>query len=1307
MKSNNQKKIFTIILCIIFGFSIVFVIYSRFSNYQGNFENDNPPNLKISDEYVISEPISDHFWSPDGTKLAYIKPPAGQWWNCELWIADKSPNSAQLINHQLIYTGTSLGGLIDWKGDWLLITIQFEEGTPSSYYGRSELWKIRPDGSDLTQVTFTNTNGIRTTWSNPAYTNRGTVGYSGFIPGTNLVYFTAHNGNGWYKSYVCNDDGTDGWYHISNPDYAFSFGLSPTGNRLLWSHASYWNAPPTLRASNVDGSDRVTIKSFSERTSYITLADGNTIIWHRNDNIYAIDMDGSNERTVIDDAYVNLAWNFNPANGQELIMGSDSLDGNMHLFKMNADGSDIVQLTDAGPYNDEYPIMSPDGQYISYLRLPYDFDKQTNPQPFPYDLVVKSLILTPIIAINSPNSDAFFNSIAPNYDITITGDYDAVWYTMDEGITNKTITELTGTIDQAEWDKVGDGVVNLRFYVNNTLGGSSYSEVNINKDTIAPIVTINSPLEYELFGKSPPSFDLSVVELNIDSMWYSLDSGSTNITFQELTGTIDQNEWDKCGNGTVSINFYAKDEVDNEDSAQVTIRKEATPPIITINSPNEDDFFHTIAPTFEIAIQETDLDTTWYTLDDGVTEIIFTGLIGSIDQTEWDKYGNGTITLKFYANDSYGFESFAQVRVNKDVSAPIITINSPEQDVAFSSLTPAFDITVIDSQLDSMWYTIDNGFTNITIVSTVGTIDQTEWDKIGEESVPLRFYANDTLGNIAYSEVIIIKDTIQPVIFINSPESYNLFGDTPPSFDLSIVETNLDLIWYTLDGGITNISISSLSGTIDQTEWNKLGNGTVTIQFYTSDLAGLIGFSQVVVLKDIIAPLISFNSPNVADIFGQIAPSFSLSIVESNLNLLWYTLDDGITNFSISSLSGSIDQTEWNNFGNGTVTLKFYASDLAGNEGMSQIVINKDIAAPIITINSPEQDETFSLLAPAFDITVIDSQLDSMWYTIDNGLTIIPIVSTVGTIDQTEWNKKSGGNIVLRFYANDTLGNTAYSEVIIIKDIFYGLEPIELLTPSAFSQIYSNLLEFSWSSLDAGFGAVNFTLQVSDQFDFSHIIFQSEDIAETPIITNFSVPLSITHGQYYWRVSPTYGNYNGSWSDFFSFTLHINNYSPNLVLDDIIPTDGTSSTIFRFTVIYSDLDNNAPEYVEILINGIPYSMEMVDPLDEDFTDGCIYQYLTLLTPSTTAYTISFECSDGGFYDSTSTFTGPLVESEIPPNGEQGLNNLNSTNIFAFTMMLGIPIGIIIPFTAFAEIKVRKMKLGVKTSAKIKKKEIKS
>ena len=41
------------------------------------------------------------------------------------------------------------------------------------------------------------------------------------------------------------------------------------------------------------------------------------------------------------------------------------------------------------------------------------------------------------------------------------------------------------------------------------------------------------------------------------------------------------------------------------------------------------------------------------------------------------------------------------------------------------------------------------------------------------------------------------------------------------------------------------------------------------------------------------------------------------------------------------------------------------------------------------------------------------------------------------------------------------------------------------------------------------------------------------------------------------------------------------------------------------------------------------------------------------------------------------------------------------------MTLGIAIGVLIPFIAFAEKQVKKIKLGEKTSAKIKKKQIKS
>ncbi|MFX1358713.1 MAG: hypothetical protein ACFE8T_00085 [Promethearchaeota archaeon] len=675
-KINQKKKIISSILGIILGFSFIFII--DFSNDQGNLNISTHPNLEVkgSNEYIIGETISDHIWSPDGTKVAYIKSQNQQVWNCELWVADKNPNSAQLTNHQLIYTGAAYNSLYDWKDNWILFSIRFEEASASSYYGRRELWKIRFDGTSLTQVTFTHTNGIRTTSSNPLWINEGTVYTGMFIPGTNLVYFSAHNGNGWYRSYVCNDDGTDNWQDRSYPDYSFTLGMAPNGSKLLWGHATYWNNPTTLRVCNVDGSERNTIKSFSKRTQTLVLADGNTVIWHSNGSIYAINIDGSNERTVIDDVYFNRRWNYNPIDGKELIMASNRLDGNMHLFRIKTNGTGIVPLTEIGPYNDEFPIYSPDGQYLMYRRLPSDFDPNVNDQPYPYELVVKSL-LTPTIMINSPVQNDVFGNVAPDFDISIYGtSIDTTWYTIDGGITNITFSGLTGTIDQTEWDKKEDGPLNLRVYINDTLGNSSYSEITINKDTIEPLITINSPLENELFGKTSPEFDITVIESNIDLMWYTLDDGITNISNSLLNGIIDQSEWNKYGNGTINLRFYVLDKAGNVAFAEVTVIKDLINPTVTIISPNENEVFGNKPPIFEITIIESNLDSIWYTLDNGLTNIPLFSNTGTIDQTEWNKYGNGPINILFYVLDKAGNVAFAEVTVIKEISAPIIIINS-------------------------------------------------------------------------------------------------------------------------------------------------------------------------------------------------------------------------------------------------------------------------------------------------------------------------------------------------------------------------------------------------------------------------------------------------------------------------------------------------------------------------------------------------------------------------------------------------------------------------------------------------------
>jgi hypothetical protein len=137
------------------------------------------------------------------------------------------------------------------------------------------------------------------------------------------------------------------------------------------------------------------------------------------------------------------------------------------------------------------------------------------------------------------------------------------------------------------------------------------------------------------------------------------------------------------------------------------------------------------------------------------------------------------------------------------------------------------------------------------------------------------------LGNLSYSEITIIKDTIGPLITINSPIENELFGKTSPEFDITVIESNIDLMWYTLDDGLTNISLSLLNGIIDQSEWNKHSNGPINLKFYILDKAGQVAFAEVTVIKEIRAPIIIINS---LFILLAIASFISMILIKRKFN---------------------------------------------------------------------------------------------------------------------------------------------------------------------------------------------------------------------------------------------------------------------------------------------------------------------------------------------------------------------------------------------------------------------------------------
>ncbi|KKL26054.1 hypothetical protein LCGC14_2399130, partial [marine sediment metagenome] len=150
-----------------------------------------------------------------------------------------------------------------------------------------------------------------------------------------------------------------------------------------------------------------------------------------------------------------------------------------------------------------------------------------------------------------------------------------------------------------------------------------------------------------------------------------------------------------------------------------------------------------------------------------------------------------------------------------------------------------------------------------------------------EGSHTIQVFGNDSIGTMHKSDLRYFETNTPPLIEIHSPNTNEYFGNLSPNFNVSIIDYfDLNTTWYTLDGGTTNITFSNLIDTIDQSEWDKLGNGTVIIRFYANDSKGLLGFTEVIIRKDLETPIVTINSPGSTDIFGYTAPGFNISINE-------------------------------------------------------------------------------------------------------------------------------------------------------------------------------------------------------------------------------------------------------------------------------------------------------------------------------------------------------------------------------------------------------------------------------------------
>ncbi len=201
-----------------------------------------------------------------------------------------------------------------------------------------------------------------------------------------IVFYSERDGDA--EIYVMNPDGSDQRPLTDNDTDDYSPAWSPDGRLIIFEsdrddprpRACFPNCNYNLYVMNADGSNprRLTDLPGAEWNAHWS-PDGTSLIFAAGEigsekaGIFRIGVDGGEPQPLLVDDFSNDAPDWSPDGTQ--IAFSSNREGNRDIFVMNAEGSDIRKVVDTG-LNDYLPDWSPDGLQIAFFAADWPSVRQ-------------------------------------------------------------------------------------------------------------------------------------------------------------------------------------------------------------------------------------------------------------------------------------------------------------------------------------------------------------------------------------------------------------------------------------------------------------------------------------------------------------------------------------------------------------------------------------------------------------------------------------------------------------------------------------------------------------------------------------------------------------------------------------------------------------------------------------------------------------------------------------------------------------------------------------------------------------------
>jgi transcription initiation factor IIF auxiliary subunit/DNA-directed RNA polymerase subunit RPC12/RpoP len=581
-----------------------------------------------------------------------------------------------------------------------------------------------------------------------------------------------------------------------------------------------------------------------------------------------------------------------------------------------------------------------------------------------------------------------------------------------------------------------DGDYTVQINAQDAAGNSNSSWYFFTVDATSPTITLNSPGNNSIIS-SGTLLDFLVTDTDLLQTNYSINGGA-NIPFADPFD-ISTVGWAE-GDYTITIN--AEDVVGNKNTLWFFFTIDSTIPTIQLNLPLN----NSIIPSdtiLDFLITDQHLDFVNFSVNGGVDIALSAPF--DISTTGWI---DGDYTVQINALDLAGNSNSSSYLFTMDSTLPQIILNAPSNNSVIPEGT-VLDFSIDETHLSQVNYSVNGGaetpFMDPYNISTAGWSDG---------DFVIQITTMDLAGNFNSSWYLFTIDSTLPMFLLNTPENNSVIPNGT-ILDFDIVETNLDQVNYSVNGG-PNISFSdpfniSTSGWLDR---------DYAIQINAVDLAENSNSSWYFFTVDSSMPNIVLNNPE-NNSFIPNSTILNFSIIDPHLTQVNYSINAGVDipltdpyNISISGLP------------DGDYTIQINAVDVAENSNSSWYFFTIDSTLPTVILEAPVNNSIVQN-GTILNFTIVDTHLMQVNYSINGGAdTNLSDPFDISTLGWTD------GDFTIQINTIDLAGNSNSSWYFISID---STSPAIILnTPQNNSAIQdgtvldflildSNLLEVNYS----------------------------------------------------------------------------------------------------------------------------------------------------------------------------------------------------------------------------------------------------